>query len=86
MEAGVSADAWLLLAWILVGAAFVVTHLAVLRTAWKARGLALGVRLLALLPPLAPFVAWMAGRRATPVLWVALVLTYIGLRLVYSPQ
>ncbi len=78
-----SADAWLLAAWVLVGAAFLVTHLAVLRTAIRARDLPVGVRLLALLPPLAPFIAWLAGRRSTPVLWVLFLLIYVGLRLMY---
>lgn len=72
---------WLLLAWVLVGAAVLVAHAAVL---WQLRGSELDwrARLAALLvPPLAPVLAWRAGRRASPIAWALLVITYVVLRL-----
>ncbi len=77
----VTAKAWLLLSWIVVGAALLVAHLAVLVQALGARELAAKYRLLALVPPLAPVVAWIGGRRAAPIAWLVLLVTYVVLRL-----
>lgn len=73
--------AWLLLSWVLVGAAVLVAHALVLRQCLSARELPRRVRLLAfLLPPVAPLVAWIAGRRVAPVLWAGLLVAYLVLR------
>lgn len=76
-----TSTAWLLLSWILVGAAFLFVHLVAVVQALRARSVRLGVRLLALIPPVAPVLAWIAGRRVVPVLWCAILVTYVVLRL-----
>jgi len=80
MEA-VTGEGWLLLGWVLAGAAWLIVHVAVVWLALSERELSKRLRLLALLPPAAPVVAWAAGRRVAPVLWGVLLLTYAGLRL-----
>jgi hypothetical protein len=76
----VTAQAWLLLSWTLVGAAWSVTHVVVVWQSLRAEGLGWTWRLLALLPPAAPGVAWAGGHRAGPILWLALVVVYVLLR------
>lgn len=76
-----TSTAWLLLSWILVGAAFLFVHLVAVFQALRARGLRLWVRLLAFVPPAAPVLAWVAGARVVPVLWCAILVTYVVLRL-----
>jgi hypothetical protein len=76
----VTAEAGLLIAMTLAGAAFLVVHVI---TTWQALvtdGLAWKWRLLALLPPAAPVVAWKAGRRVSPLLWVGVLSCYAVLR------
>ena len=80
MRCAVTGEAWLLLAWVLAGAAVLVAHAVVLVQAIGARELGWW-RLAAVLPPVAPITAWKAGRRAAPVAWLLLVLTYVVLRL-----
>lgn len=74
-------EAWLLLALVLVGAAFLVVHVANLWAGLRASNLAWGWRLLALVPPATPAVAWAAGRRVAPALWGAILVAYLALRL-----
>lgn len=78
-----SASAWLLIAWILVGAAVLFAHAVLLAQVWLgARKVGWLPRMLALFVPVAaPIVAWIDGRRVAPIVWTVLVLTYIGLRL-----
>lgn len=76
-----TAQAWLLLSWTLVGAAWLVLHALLVWQSLRAGGLAWRWRLLALLPPVAPGVAWAGGRRAAPILWAALLVLYVLLRL-----
>ncbi len=77
----VTPEAWLLLAWVLVGAALLVVHVVVVWLSLRAKSLRLTTRLLALVPPIAPGIAWVAGRRVAPVLWGVLLVTYVVLRL-----
>ncbi len=71
--------AWLLLSWVLVGAAVLVVHAVVL---WQLRSVGWRAKVAALLiPPIAPALAWRAGRRVAPILWAVLVVTYVALRL-----
>jgi len=78
----VTGGTWLLLSWILVGAAVLVVHAVVLwQVIWAERTEARW-RWLALLPPAAPVIAWLGGRRVSPILWGAFALTYLVLRLV----
>lgn len=72
--------AWMLLAWVVVGAAFVVVHVWALWRALRAGALAVRWRLLALLPPATPVVAWLNGARVAPVLWGCLLVAYVALR------
>jgi len=77
-----SGRAWLLIAWILVGAAVLIVHAVVLADVWlKARKIGRRWKLAALIPFAAPIAAWADGRRISPLLWLALVATYLGLRL-----
>ncbi|MGE0788248.1 MAG: hypothetical protein AB7S26_21425 [Sandaracinaceae bacterium] len=71
---------WLLVSWIVVGAACLVAHVALLVSVFRSEKLTLPVRLLALVPALAPFVAWAADRRAVTVVWAVLVVAYLVLR------
>lgn len=73
--------AWLLIAWVLVGAAVLVVHAVVLWQCLTARSLPWRARIVALAPPLAPVVAWVAGRRVAPISWVVLVVAYVTLRM-----
>ena len=75
-----TANAWLLVSWTVLGAAWLVTHVLVVFQALRADALAWRWRLLALVPPAAPGVAWAGGRRAAPVLWGALLVLYVLLR------
>ncbi len=77
----VTAHAWLLFSWVLAGAAVLVAHAVVVVQALGASELDWRWRAAALLPPLAPVAAWVAGRRVAPVLWLALVVLYAVLRL-----
>jgi hypothetical protein len=77
----ITPEAWLLLAWVLVGAAFLVVHVVVVWLSLRAKALRPATRLLALVPPAAPGVAWVAGRRVAPILWGVLLATYVALRL-----
>lgn len=76
-----TAHAWLLLSWVLTGAAVLVVHAVVLVQAVGARELAWRWRIAALVPPIAPVIAWVGGRRVAPVLWLLLVVAYAVLRL-----
>lgn len=79
----VTASAWLLIAWIVAFAALLVVHAIVLAQVWfHARKLDPRWRMAAFFPPLAPFAAWLDGRRLMPLVWLGLVLLYAGLRLV----
>lgn len=72
-------EALQLLALTLLLAAWLVVHAV---TTWQAlilRELG-GKRWAALLPPVAPFVAWRGGRRIAPVLWGGLLAAYVLLR------
>lgn len=71
---------WLLLSWIVVGAAVLIVHTVVLWQVLRAREVAPRWRWLALLPPAAPVVAWVEGRRVAPVLWGVFVAVYVVLR------
>ncbi|MEQ8457727.1 MAG: hypothetical protein RLO52_47725 [Sandaracinaceae bacterium] len=73
---------WLLLSWILVGAATLVVHALVLWQVLWAEKPAGKWRWLALIPPAAPVIGWLGGRRVAPILWGVLALTYLVLRLV----
>jgi len=70
----------LLLSLIAVGAGWMLVHLMLLVRATRAPRLARGLRWLAWLPPAAPVVAWLAGARVLPVMWVVLAAIYAWLR------
>ena len=76
-----SSRTWLLLSWIVVGAAVVVVHAVVLRQALNASSIPRRRRLWAFVPIVAPIMAWVDGRRAGPVAWMILVTGYVVLRL-----
>ena len=72
-------DLSILLALVLSGAVWLTLHLLLIIRAAGARRLGLGVRALALLPPATPVVAWAAGNRVLPVLWVLVGCAYLAL-------
>ncbi len=71
----------LLIAWVAVGAALLVAQVVNMWLGLRAKGLAFGWRLLSLVPPAAPAVAWAGGRRVAPILWGVLLVVYVALRL-----
>ena len=71
---------WLLVSWVLSGAAVLVAHLVVVVSVFNAKSLPWKHRWWALVPVAAPVLAWLDGRRASPVIWALLVLTYLVLR------
>lgn len=75
-----TSESWLLLSWIVAGAAFLVAHLVNVWQSLSAKALAVKWRVLSLVPPAAPAVAWAAGRRVAPVVWGVLLVTYVVLR------
>jgi hypothetical protein len=69
----------LLLARILVGAAWLMTHVALLLRAAGARHVSSWLRLLVLVPPLAPVVGIRVGARVASYAWCVLAAGYIAL-------
>jgi hypothetical protein len=76
----VSPKAWLLSAWVVTGAALLFAHAVVTWQGLSAKELSRRARLAALVPPLAPLVAWRAGHRIAPIAWATLLLSYATLR------
>lgn len=77
-----SGHAWLLIAWVVVGAAVLIVHAVVLAEVWvHAKKLDWRWKLAAIVPFVAPIAAWLDGRRVAPVLWLVLVIAYAGLRI-----
>lgn len=75
----------MLLAWVLVGAVFLVLHVLALWQGLRAGELASRWRWVALVPPATPVVAWINGARVAPVLWGVVLVTYGILRLAGAP-
>jgi hypothetical protein len=71
----------LLVALVVLGAAWLLVHLLLLWRALRAQQLGRGLRALALVPPATPVLAFMAGARLAVLAWVALGATYGLLRL-----
>lgn len=71
-----SENVWLLLALVVVAAAWLVAHAAVMLAALRNAGVAQRWRMLAWLPPAAPVLAWLAGGKARSVVWTVLGVTY----------
>ncbi|MDH5492446.1 MAG: hypothetical protein OEY14_10880 [Myxococcales bacterium] len=63
----------------LLGAGMLLAHLAALLAALRSRQ-PRWMRAAAILPPLAPIVAWRGGARLGPLLWLLLLLAYLGAR------
>jgi len=73
-------DAVLLGALVLVGAAWLLCHMALLMRAARTRSLPAWLRWLAWLPPLTLLAAWRARARAGAVVWTCLGAAYLALR------
>jgi hypothetical protein len=80
----VTAAVWLLISWILVGAAFLVVHLVLLWLCLRAPNLSLTMKALSFLPPATPIVGWASGLRVQPILWLVLLGVYVALRLSFD--
>jgi hypothetical protein len=80
----VSTELALLIALVVVGAMWLVVHVAVVWKSFRAREIAWYYRLLALIPLAAPGVAWVAGSRVAPIVWGVLGAAYVTLRVVAS--
>lgn len=75
-------DLWRLLGQIVVAAAWALCHLRLLlRTTTTKRKIPALVRWLALIPPVTPIAALIAGQRTFPVVWFALAAAYAALRM-----
>jgi uncharacterized membrane protein YhaH (DUF805 family) len=72
-----SRDIVLLLAQTVLGAAVLTLGLATIVRGLRARSLTWPWRLLALVPPAAPIVAWRDGARALPIVWAAAIFAYM---------
>ena len=76
-----TSDLLLLIAQILVSAAWGLCHLRILlRTVTKPR-VHIALRVLAIVPPATPVVGFLAGQRPFAVVWFALAATYVALRM-----
>jgi hypothetical protein len=73
-------DFALLMTLTVLGAVLLLVHIALLVRAVRAKQLRREWRLLALLPPATPLVAWKAGARALALFWAALLISYAILR------
>jgi hypothetical protein len=80
----VSSELALLIALVVVGAMWLVAHVAVLWKSLRAKELAWYYKLLAIVPVAAPGVAWVAGSRVAPIVWGVLGAAYVTLRVVAS--
>ena len=72
-------DSWILVGLVISGAAWLAIHVALLIRAAGAGRIRPAVRVLALLPPVAPVLAWAAGSRALVVCWILVGATYFSL-------
>lgn len=75
---------WLLISWIVVGAAFLVVHLVLVWLCVRSPNLSMVTKAVSLIPPATPVVAWISGLRTQPILWLVLLVVYIGLRLSFE--
>jgi hypothetical protein len=73
-------DAVVLGALVLVGAAWLLCHAALLMRAARNPSLPTWLRWLGWLPPLTPVAGWLGGARVGAVLWTALAVAYLALR------
>lgn len=71
---------WLLLSWIVVGAAVLVVHAVLLWQVFRSEKLSWSWRLGALVPVVAPVAAWVEGKRASVIVWGLTVVLYVALR------
>lgn len=72
----------ILLSLTLLGAAWLLAHLALLVGVWRAEKPTTTERWLALLPPLLPLIALRAGLKVGTVVWAVLLVGYVALRFV----
>lgn len=72
---------WLLLSWVVVGMFVLIAHAGVLARALMSNE---RYRWVALFPPAAPILAWRAGARGWPIVWLVLLILYVILRLLQS--
>ncbi|MFW5926290.1 MAG: hypothetical protein ACOCV4_09000 [Myxococcota bacterium] len=79
-----TASAWMLLTWVLLGAVFLVLHALALWQGLRPGELTARWRWVALFPPATPVVAWVNGARVGPVLWGVVLVTYAILRLAWA--
>jgi hypothetical protein len=80
----VTPEVWLLVSWIVVGAAFLVVHVVLVWLCVRAANLSNLMKAVSLVPPATPIVAWASGLRAQPILWLVLLVVYVGLRLSFG--
>ena len=73
---------WLLIFAILVSTAWVLTHLALLIAVLSSSDLERNDKLLALVPVLTPWKAWVVGKKVGAVLWGVFIAAYAVIRIV----
>ena len=76
----------LLILAVLVLAAWIVAHVALLVRVFRVTEITTRQRWFALFPLATPVLAWQFGKRRHAVLWVCLVVTYAGLRAALAPR
>lgn len=72
---------WMLIAWIVIGAAWLVVHVFLVIAAIRGGALLPRLRWAALFPPAAPIVGWFVGAQPASIAWCVLGLIYLVLRL-----
>lgn len=70
----------ILLSLTLLGAAWLVAHLALIVGVWRAENATTAERWLALVPPLLPVIAFRAGLKVGTAVWAVLLVGYVVLR------
>ncbi len=73
---------WLLIFAILVSTAWVLTHLALLIGVLSSNEMSRNDKLIALVPPLTPWKAWIAGKKVGVVFWGLFIVAYAVIRIV----
>ena len=81
-----TAGAALLLACIVVAAAWAIAHAVLVVACLRGEGLTATRKWLSLVPPVTPWVAWHVGQRRTVALWACLIVLYAALRMALAAR
>jgi hypothetical protein len=77
----VPSSAWLLLFWVATFGAWLFVHVVALARVLRSPDLGRRMKVASLFPLVTPWAAWRCGARVVAVLWAALAVLYVVLRL-----